>query len=57
LLGKSYLYIPYGPVTKVFSHEFFAYIKQELKKIAKINKAVFVRLDFTPPHDSKQYSL
>jgi peptidoglycan pentaglycine glycine transferase (the first glycine) len=49
LLGKSYLYIPYGPVTKVFSHEFFAYIKQELKKIAKINKAVFVRLDFTPP--------
>jgi lipid II:glycine glycyltransferase (peptidoglycan interpeptide bridge formation enzyme) len=49
LLGKSYLYIPYGPVTKDFSDDFFAYIRQELKKIAKTENVVFVRLDFTPP--------
>ena len=49
LLGKSYFYIPYGPVTKDFSDDFFAYIKQELKKIAKTENIVFVRLDFTPP--------
>ena len=48
LLGKSYFYIPYGPVTKDFSSDFFAYIKQELKRIAKTENAVFVRVDFTP---------
>lgn len=46
---KSYFYIPYGPITNDFSDEFFAKLKQELKKIAKIENAVFVRLDFTPP--------
>ena len=48
LLGKSYFYIPYGPITKDFSDEFFAYIKQGLKRIAKTENVVFVRLDFTP---------
>lgn len=50
LLGKSYFYIPYGPVIKDFSEDFFANFKQELKLIAKNENAVFVRLDFTPPH-------
>jgi len=49
LLGKSYFYIPYGPVVKNTSENLFANFKQELKQIAKIEKAVFVRLDFTPP--------
>ena len=49
LLGKSYFYIPYGPVTKDSSEVFFTYLKQELKQIAKTENIVFVRLDFTPP--------
>ncbi|PIR66890.1 MAG: hypothetical protein COU51_01495 [Parcubacteria group bacterium CG10_big_fil_rev_8_21_14_0_10_36_14] len=48
LLGKSYFYIPYGPITKDFSDDFFANLKQKLKQIAKSEDAVFVRLDFTP---------
>ncbi|MEX0918906.1 MAG: peptidoglycan bridge formation glycyltransferase FemA/FemB family protein [Candidatus Paceibacterota bacterium] len=48
LLGKSYFYIPYGPVTKDFSKEFFADLKKELSRISKAEKVVFVRLDFTP---------
>lgn len=49
LLGKSYSYIPHGPVTKDFSEDFFVNLKQELKRIAKVENSVFVRLDFTPP--------
>jgi len=54
LLGKSYFYIPYGPVTKDFSDDFFRYIQQELTRIATAENAVFVRLDFTPQikHDT-----
>lgn len=48
LLGKSYFYIPYGPVIKDFSEDFFTNLKQELKQIAKKEKVVFIRLDFTP---------
>ncbi|MDO8505964.1 MAG: peptidoglycan bridge formation glycyltransferase FemA/FemB family protein [bacterium] len=48
LFGKSYCYIPYGPVTKDFSEDFFVNLKQELKQIAKGENSVFVRLDFTP---------
>ena len=48
LLGKSYFYIPYGPVVKDFSSDFLNYLKQELKKITKSENAVFIRLDFTP---------
>ncbi|MFH1170580.1 MAG: peptidoglycan bridge formation glycyltransferase FemA/FemB family protein [Candidatus Vogelbacteria bacterium] len=47
--GKSYFYLPYGPVTKDFSEDFFAKLKQELNRLAKTENAVFVRLDFTPP--------
>ena len=46
--GKSYLYVPYGPVTKDSSKDFFENLKLELELIAKVEKAVFVRLDFTP---------
>lgn len=56
LLGKSYLYVPYGPVTKNFSEDFFANLKQELKQIAKAENSVFVRLDFTPPTTSETLS-
>ena len=56
LLGKSYFYIPYGPVTKDFSEDFFANLKQELKRIAKAENSVFVRLDFTPPVTSETLS-
>lgn len=48
LFGKNYFYIPYGPVIKDFSEDFFNNFKQELKLIAKNENAVFVRLDFTP---------
>jgi lipid II:glycine glycyltransferase (peptidoglycan interpeptide bridge formation enzyme) len=49
LLGKSYLYIPYGPIIKEFSKDFFINLKQELKQIAKTENCIFIRLDFTPP--------
>lgn len=49
LCGKSYFYIPYGPVVKNPSENFFTYLRRELKWIAKTENAVFVRLDFTPP--------
>jgi len=49
LFGKSYLYIPYGPVIKDFSADFFAALQRELYRLAKRENAVFVRLDFTPP--------
>jgi len=48
LFGKSYLYIPYGPVVRSVARDFFVALKQKLKRIAKIEKAIFVRLDFTP---------
>ncbi len=48
IFKKSYLYIPYGPVTKDFSEDLLKSLKEELKKIAKSENAVFVRLDFTP---------
>lgn len=56
LLGKSYFYIPYGPVLKDFSEDFFASLKQELKRISKSENAVFVRLDFTPQVSSNTLS-
>ena len=53
LFGKSYFYIPYGPIIKEFSEDFFVDLKKELIRIAAIEKAVFVRLDFTPPVPSQ----
>ncbi len=55
-LGKNYFYIPYGPVTKDFSEDFFGSLKKELVRIAKDDNAVFVRLDFTPPVPSEVLS-
>lgn len=54
LFGRSYFYIPYGPVIKVFSEDFFAYLKKELELIAKKEGCFSVRLDFTPlfPNDT-----
>ena len=46
--GKSYLYIPYGPVTTDLSGIFLSELKNYLKNIAKEEKAVFTRLDFVP---------
>ncbi|KKU16782.1 MAG: hypothetical protein UX26_C0016G0001, partial [Parcubacteria group bacterium GW2011_GWC1_45_9] len=42
LFGKSYLYIPYGPVVRSVARDFFVALKQKLKRIAKIEKAIFV---------------
>ncbi len=47
--GKSYLYSPYGPVLQSnFSNEDLSSFIQEIRKISKEEKSVFVRLDFTP---------
>ena len=46
--GKSYFYLPYGPITKDFSEDFFVKLKQELNRLAKTENAVFARLDFIP---------
>lgn len=56
VFGKSYLYAPYGPIVEDLSESFFVYLKQELKKIAKMENAVFVRLDFTPTVSSDTLS-
>ena len=45
---KSYLYIPYGPVIKDNSEDLLIFLQKNLKEIAKSEKSVFVRLDFTP---------
>jgi lipid II:glycine glycyltransferase (peptidoglycan interpeptide bridge formation enzyme) len=49
LRGKAYLYAPYGPVVKNSTPEFLDSLKKELQRMAKEERAVFVRLDFTPP--------
>jgi len=54
LLEKSYLYIPYGPVTNDFSEDFLRELKKELLQIAKNESAVFVRLDFSPSIDDEK---
>ena len=50
LLGKSYFYIPYGPVLKDSKPDqnLLIFIKKEIKNICKRENAVFTRLDFTP---------
>lgn len=49
VLKRTYLYIPYGPVTNDTSPAFFSFLKQALTDIAQKQRAVFVRLDVTPP--------
>ena len=50
LLGKSYFYIPYGPVLKdsTPNKNLLNFIKQEIKRICQKENTVFARLDFTP---------
>lgn len=48
LLGKGYLYIPYGPLTTDHSNEFLSALKSKLIQVTKQENAVFTRLDFTP---------
>lgn len=56
--NKSYLYIPYGPVTKDFSKDFLQSLKNKIKEICKNENAVFARLDFTPkPNQVEQNNL
>jgi lipid II:glycine glycyltransferase (peptidoglycan interpeptide bridge formation enzyme) len=47
--NKNYFYVPYGPITEVFSEVFFTTLQQKLKSLAQTENAVFIRLDFTPP--------
>lgn len=47
-LKKTYVYIPYGPITKDTSDDFFAFLKKNIKHIAKEERAVFARIDITP---------
>jgi peptidoglycan pentaglycine glycine transferase (the first glycine) len=48
IFGKSYLYIPYGPITNDISVAFFTALQIELRRITKEEDSVFMRLDFTP---------
>ena len=44
-LGFSMLYIPRGPIMDYQNKELVSYVMQSLKKIAKQNKALFVKFD------------
>lgn len=43
--GKSFLYSPRGPVLDFTDHELFYFLVQEIKKIAKSENAVFLKID------------
>ena len=53
IFKKTYCYIPYGPIVDDVSIDLLKYIKKEIKKIAKSENSVFVKLDFTPKISSK----
>ena len=44
---KNFIYIPYGPLFDYSNKELFIYVTESLKKIAKENKAIFVKV--VPP--------
>ena len=46
-LKKNFIYIPYGPLFDYSNKELFIYVTESLKKIAKENKAIFVKV--VPP--------
>lgn len=48
IFKKRYIYIPYGPITKDTSDEFFIFLKKELRRITQEEHAVFTRIDVTP---------
>lgn len=45
LTGKSFLYAPRGPVLDLTNQELFYYLLQEIKRIAKSENAVFLKID------------
>lgn len=55
-LNYGYFYLPYGPIIKENSDDLLNFIKKHLKLLARENKAVFVRLDFTPTLNSKLFT-
>ena len=46
-LKKNFIYIPYGPLFDYSNKELFNFVTESLKKIAKENKAIFVKV--VPP--------
>ena len=54
--GKTYIYIPYGPVTTDTSAEFYTELTVKLREIAREHSATFVRLDFTPAVSDEKIS-
>lgn len=46
--GQSFLYAPYGPVAHKWDEDLARIVVADLKRIAKEENAVFLRLDFTP---------
>ncbi len=51
MLGKKFVYIPYGPLVKTYSDSLISFIRENLKQIYS-KDAVFVRFDFFPkPED------
>ena len=44
---KNFIYIPYGPLFDYSNKELFNFVTESLKKIAKENKAIFVKV--VPP--------
>lgn len=50
---KSYLYIPYGPVTNDSSSDFLLSFKEKITEITKESRAIFTRIDFSPKVDNE----
>ncbi len=51
--GKSYLYAPYGPVSKTPpSKELLSFLREQILRITQSENAVFTRLDFTSVPDT-----
>lgn len=46
VFNRVYYYIPFGPIVTDTSDDFFVFLKNEFKKIAKEDSAVFFRFDF-----------
>lgn len=52
--GKSYIYIPYGPVlTKDLDEKTVVFLKKSLKQAFDDEKTIFIRLDFFPTVQEK----
>lgn len=49
IAGRSYLYAPYGPVVGDIDEDVVRALRDALRDAARGERAVFVRLDFSPP--------